>query len=216
MNSAVASQSATTSNTPCTFVPAQTCSNTNPSVALRIYYYGDTSACTFVWNVDWGDNQTSPNLTVTDPADGYRLLTDHTYATTGTYSINVTGQVTSGNCTATGFTVQFTLTKSPPDGKRYVRVWGVVACTQYWPLPLPGPKYEASRVRFQAANGEAHDATIWKGFAYYVNFYHVPRRGETVNVYVTCQLSDNPNWGTQFTLTRHSVTHLQNLNLLHP
>jgi hypothetical protein len=91
---------------------------------------------------------------------------------------------------------------------------GLVACTQQWPLPLPGPKWEAARVRFQAANGEAHDAKIWGGFNYYVDFNNVPADGETVTVYVTCKLSSNPNWGKTFKLTRH-LLQLQYLNLLY-
>ena len=45
---AAASRSMAASGTPCSFVPALTCESTDPAVALNIYYYGDTSACTFV------------------------------------------------------------------------------------------------------------------------------------------------------------------------
>ncbi len=61
-------------------------------------------------------------------------------------------------------------------------MWGLVARTQQWPLPLPGPRYLASRVGFQAANGEVHDAKIWGGFNYYVDFSNVPAGRETVFV----------------------------------
>jgi hypothetical protein len=104
---------------------------------------------------------------------------------------------------------------APALSGSHVRVWGLAACTQQWPLPLPGPRWLVSRIRFQAANGETHDAKISDGFAYYVDFYHVPPGGETVNVYVTCKLSTNPSWGKQFKLTRH-LTQLQYLNLLYP
>jgi hypothetical protein len=75
--------------------------------------------------------------------------------------------------------------------------------------------YRASVRPNQAANGEAHDAKIWGGFNYYVDFKHVPAGGEKVFVYVTCKLSSNPSWGKQFRLTRH-FTRLQYLNLLFP
>lgn len=106
---AVDSQSAAASNTPCTFNPAATCQSTDPTVALNIYYSGDVSACTFVWDVSWGDGQDSSNLTVTDPVDGHILLTRHTYRIAGTYTISVTGHVTAGDCVANPFTVKFTL-----------------------------------------------------------------------------------------------------------
>ncbi len=108
-----------------------------------------------------------------------------------------------------------TTTPVPPPAQSgsHVRVFGLVACTdQNRPLPLPGPRYEASRVRFQAANGEAHDAKISR-FSYYVDFNNVPASGETVFVYVTCKLDTNPSWGTSFRLTRH-LLQLQYLNLI--
>jgi hypothetical protein len=110
---AATSHATAASGTPCRFVPALTCQSTDPTVALSIYYYGATSACTFVWNVSWGDGHSSPNLTVTDPPDGYKLLASHTYATSGTYTIAVTGQVTAGVCVANDFTAQFTLLAAP-------------------------------------------------------------------------------------------------------
>src|SRR5579859_5472171 len=85
------------SSTPCSFLPALTCQSTNPAVTLNIYYSGDTSDCTFAWEVLWGDGRGPSNRTVTDPPDGYVVLAGHTYAATGEYAITVTGQVTSGN-----------------------------------------------------------------------------------------------------------------------
>ena len=110
---AMASRATSASSTPCSFTPATTCQSTDPTVTLNIYYYGDTSACTFIWDVAWGDGNSSSNLTVTDPPDGYVQLASHTYAIAGTYTISVTGQVTSGDCVASPFTVQFTLLPPP-------------------------------------------------------------------------------------------------------
>jgi hypothetical protein len=112
---AAASRSMAASDAPCTFIPAQTCQSTNPTVTLNIDYTGDTSACIFVWNVAWGDGNSSSNLTVGGPPDGYVLLAQHTYAAPGVYTITVTGGVTDGACTAGEFTVRFTLSSRPPS-----------------------------------------------------------------------------------------------------
>ena len=83
-------------------------------MALNIYYYGGSADCTFVWDVDWGDGHTTSNLEVVGPANGYRLLAQHTYLATESYTIAVTGLVTIGNCVANAFTATFTLQASPP------------------------------------------------------------------------------------------------------
>jgi hypothetical protein len=108
------SRATAASGTPCSFVPALTCQSTNAKVALNIDYYGEQSGCTYVWAVDWGDNN-SQSFTVTDPADDYVFLANHTYSGAKTYTITVTGQVTDGICTATGFTAQFTLLHPAPS-----------------------------------------------------------------------------------------------------
>jgi Peptidase A4 family len=110
-----ASRSTAASDSPCTFIPAQTCQSTDPTVTLDIDYTGDTSGCTFTWGVEWGDGGTSPNLVVTDPPDGYVQLAQHTYATPGTYSITVLAGVPDGPCTENDFGVQFTLLTPPPQ-----------------------------------------------------------------------------------------------------
>jgi hypothetical protein len=94
----------------CTDLHSLSCQSTDPIVAIYIYYHGDTSHCTFVWNVAWGDGDKSKHLVATDPPDGAVLLAQHTFAKAGTYSIVITGTVTAGNCTATGFTFTFKLT----------------------------------------------------------------------------------------------------------
>jgi hypothetical protein len=97
----------------CTFVPAMKCQSTDPIVALNIYYYGGSADCTFVWDVDWGDGHSTSNLEVDGPANGYRLLAQHTYLAPETYTIAVTGLVIDGNCVANAFTATFTLLAAP-------------------------------------------------------------------------------------------------------
>jgi hypothetical protein len=98
------------SDSPCNFVPTQTCTSSDPIVTDDVRYYGDTAGCTFVWSVAWGDGDSKTGITMTDPADGYTVLAQHTFAAAGVFSIKVTGKVTAGTCTAIGGTHTFTLT----------------------------------------------------------------------------------------------------------
>lgn len=108
-----AAHAATTaaSNTPCTFGPATSCQSTDATVTVNIDY-SDASDCIFTWHVAWGDGSVS-DVVVADPLDGYRLLGLHTYVNTGAFTISATGQVTSGNCTATSGKYYFTLSQIP-------------------------------------------------------------------------------------------------------
>lgn len=110
------------SGTPCSLNPATSCQSTDGTVALNIDY-SDASACTFTWHVDWGDGKVS-DVTVTDPADGYVLLAQHTYANANTYTISATGQATTENCETTPFTGHFTLL-SPDPGCPTAQIIGV-------------------------------------------------------------------------------------------
>ena len=58
----------------------------------------------------------------------------------------------------------------------HVQVSGQVSCTT-WPPALPYTTYLASRVRFQAANGEANDAQSF-GLNFSVDANNVPADGE--------------------------------------
>jgi hypothetical protein len=110
-----ASSSAAVSDQPCNFVYSiKTCESTDPTVSMSGYYYGDTSACTFVWNIYWGDGASSTDIMQTDPTDGYHFLASHTYAAPGTYTITDSTQVTAGTCTASNGDHTFTLLASPP------------------------------------------------------------------------------------------------------
>jgi hypothetical protein len=95
---------------------------------------------------------------------------------------------------------------APAPSKAAVVTSGLVACL--YPPPIGVPGAQATRVRFQAANGEAHDATP-NGFNYSVTFTRVPPGGEVVNVYVTC--FNRPSFGRQFTLNAPSGRQSHNI-----
>jgi lysophospholipase L1-like esterase len=75
-----------------------------------VTYTGDVSACTFTWNITWGDNSKVTTVVQTDPPDGLVFLGGHTYgsALQMTYTITANGTVT-GPCTLTPGTLSFTL-----------------------------------------------------------------------------------------------------------
>jgi hypothetical protein len=109
VTSSAASHPASATGTACNFTPATMCKSTNPYVTLNVHYYEDQSGCTYTWNVDWGDGNSTTGLTFTDPADGNGFLAFHAYtATPQTFTISASGQATGG-CTANNFSVQFKL-----------------------------------------------------------------------------------------------------------
>lgn len=96
------------------------CHSTNPTVTLSTEATGGTGGvtnCIFVWDILWGDGQ-STHVTLTDPADGWHVTAQHTYAATPkTYTVTATGTAAGTNCTLTPFVVMFTLlppSSSPP------------------------------------------------------------------------------------------------------
>lgn len=106
---------ASASSAPCTFNPALSCQSTDGTVAVQSHY-SNASACIFTWHIEWGDGSTS-DVTDTDPADGYVLLSRHTYAKAAAYTISATGQVVAGECETTIGTYHFSLVKpawTPP------------------------------------------------------------------------------------------------------
>lgn len=90
----------------------------------------------------------------------------------------------------------------------HVRLFGSISCGTLLPAPLPGPGWLATRARFQAADGEAHDAQIMQ-VAYSVDFYQVPAAGENITVYVTC--GNGEQWGRSFGIGGSPTD--QNVNL---
>jgi hypothetical protein len=90
---------ATVSSAPCSFDPVGTCQSTDGTVTENFQFL-NASTCTFALRVAWDDGAVS-NVTVTDPADGYLPFAHHTYTKAGTYTIVITGQVVTGDCTVT-------------------------------------------------------------------------------------------------------------------
>jgi hypothetical protein len=117
VHTAAVSRGTATSDTPCTFGPGQSCASTDPTITVNTYYYGDTSACTFSWDIDWGDGTSSSDIPIDAPADGYVFTAQHTYAAPGVYTIALTGEVTDGSCAETNGDYTFTLDNSlaPPS-----------------------------------------------------------------------------------------------------
>jgi hypothetical protein len=111
VRTAIASRSTAASSTPCTFGPAQSCESTDPAVTVNTYYYGDTSGCTFTWDIGWGDGSSSADIVISQPADGYVFTANHTYAAPGEYTIAVTG-TEDGSCQETNGDFTFTLASS--------------------------------------------------------------------------------------------------------
>lgn len=114
------------------------CTSTNPTVKFSVTSSGDTSSCTFQYTTVWGDGKTDVQ-SFPGGADGATLATfTHTYDknTPKTWTINVTGVVTSGTtCTANGGTLMFTL---PPDlgvaAVRFAAASGLTAITPGLPV----------------------------------------------------------------------------------
>jgi len=104
-----ASSEQAASSTPCNFVESlQACESTDPTAAYYDSASGDTSHCTFVFDVTWGDGG-KITRTLTDPTAGHHLVGDHTYKAPGVYAITVTVMVTAGTCTGTDSVHTFTL-----------------------------------------------------------------------------------------------------------
>jgi hypothetical protein len=115
--STVALSAPAASSTPCSFVQAiSACQSTDSTVTYYDTVTGDAADCTFVFNIAWGDGA-STTTTVTNPVSGsHNLVGEHTYATHGTYTINVNPQITAGTSCTTGSSVHtFTLLAPTPS-----------------------------------------------------------------------------------------------------
>ncbi len=74
---------ATSTSAPCDFTLSLTaCKSTDPTVSYTSNAVGDTSRCTFVFTIRWGDGA-SITRTATDPTDGRHLIGQHTYVDKG-------------------------------------------------------------------------------------------------------------------------------------
>jgi hypothetical protein len=88
------------------------CTSTNPAANLTYTNSADTTGCTAVIFINWGDGSPIENETVTGGPPGAYFLAVHIYQLPGTYNITETGAVTGGGCTWTNATFSFTL--APP------------------------------------------------------------------------------------------------------
>lgn len=125
----VASAAASTvSRSQCNFnISKATCTSTDPTVAYYDRTTGNTSACTFVFTISWGDGHTSTR-TVVDPSSGHHMIRNHTYAKHGVYTISVSVKASGTNCTGSPSTHTFTLVRAHPDGADFAKC-GKGTCT---------------------------------------------------------------------------------------
>jgi Protein kinase domain len=98
----------TTAGPVCSFVVggAASCGSTNPQVKLYVNFGNDTSGCSFVRNIIWGDG-TSSDVVVNGGPAGPKFAASHTYSAPGTYMIYFGGEVTEGFCSIVTPTFQF-------------------------------------------------------------------------------------------------------------
>lgn len=93
----------------CSFVVGGTasCDSTDPQVRVYVNFEDDTSGCTFVRDINWGDGTSSGDIVIQGGPAGPRLVDDHTYSASGSYAIFLGGQVTQGACFIQTPTFQF-------------------------------------------------------------------------------------------------------------
>jgi hypothetical protein len=84
----------------CSFVVggAAICDSKNPQVKVYVDFSDDTSGCTFVRDIDWGDGTSSENIVIQGGPAGPKFVDRHTYSAPGSYTIFLGGKVTQGNC----------------------------------------------------------------------------------------------------------------------
>ena len=87
------------------------CGSTNPRVRLSVNFGNDTSGCSWVRNITWGDGTSSDGVTVQGGPAGPKYVTAHTYSRPGSYTIYFGGEVTQGACNIVTPTFQFTFRK---------------------------------------------------------------------------------------------------------
>ena len=132
---------ATSLVTTCLFLSEAPCQSLRPTVTEDLYDGGGLSACDYSWNVAWGDGTRTDDIRQDGPPAGYVVLANHNYRKAGTFTITVTGTVTSGDCTVRDGSEQFTLLgyaalrrlRIRPVSERAItsqgtaRVWGAAA-----------------------------------------------------------------------------------------
>lgn len=116
---AAAASSATTPSSAatgsmCAFIVghATSCDSTNPQVQVYANFGDDTTGCTWVRNIDWGDGTTSEGIVVNGGPAGPKFVDNHTYSAPGSYTIFFGGKLTQGSCTIVTPTFHFKLLSS--------------------------------------------------------------------------------------------------------
>ncbi len=103
----------TAASTPCVVsINAPKCESADPDLTVDVVNTGDTSACTFIYSIAWGDGSVDPRVTFDGvPQSGTYFLAAHTYhaAQTKTYSITASPVSVIGNCTSESGSYTFTL-----------------------------------------------------------------------------------------------------------
>jgi RNA polymerase sigma factor (sigma-70 family) len=107
---ATALTSATPSSAVCSFMVQHTsnCESTNPNVKAYGYFSGNTSGCTYVRDIAWGDGRNSDNVIIPGGPAGPKYEDSHTYSQPGSYTIHFGGYV-RGGCTIATPTWHFKL-----------------------------------------------------------------------------------------------------------
>jgi hypothetical protein len=104
--------SASAAGSVCSFVVDHTtsCESANPKVQVYGYFVGNTSGCTYVRDINWGDGTKSDNVIIPGGPAGPKYEDSHTYSASGSYAIYFGGHVLGG-CTISIQTFHFKLSK---------------------------------------------------------------------------------------------------------
>jgi lysophospholipase L1-like esterase len=111
---AAAVPAAAASSNPCAFGGGNpvACSSSDPRVTKLFGGAGDCSTTEYALEINWGDKSAVEKVTTSGTAaNQYKPIASHAYKNRGTYSVQVTGTVTSGPCTYTSTSYSFTLAK---------------------------------------------------------------------------------------------------------
>ena len=98
---------------PCVFVAGgpSTCTSSMAGVSVDFLNATSTVGCAFVETIDWGDGSARERVQEPGGEPGPTYLASHSYTSPGTYTISLSGSVTSGPCTISD--VQFSYTQLP-------------------------------------------------------------------------------------------------------
>ncbi len=96
-------------DTTCVLAPDNpTCTSSDPIIDLAVGNSGDTSSCTFTDNITWGDGTSTTVGPFPGADDTDEVISDHTYTTPGTYTVQSDDMVDTGGCSAYSSTLTFT------------------------------------------------------------------------------------------------------------